>query len=86
MGAVVIEGHTMVLDDDNPLKRFLLTAYNAHCPFCLPSGFALLSVSRRRIPCMVNTLSATRKGCSAWTATIDKGRGAAHQLDKAVPA
>jgi hypothetical protein len=37
---VVIEGHMMVLEDDDPLDRFLLSAYKAHCPFCSPGGFA----------------------------------------------
>jgi hypothetical protein len=29
----------MLLDEDNPLSRFLLRAYNTHCPFCMPGGF-----------------------------------------------
>jgi hypothetical protein len=35
---VVIEGHMMPLEDDERLQRFLLTRYNAHCPFCMPGG------------------------------------------------
>ena len=35
---VVIEGHMMALDDPEHPERFLLTAYRAHCPFCMPGA------------------------------------------------
>jgi hypothetical protein len=40
----------MPLDDSDSLKRFLLTGYNAHCPFCVPGGFASIVAIPRRSP------------------------------------
>lgn len=34
---VVVEGHMMPLGDSDPVQRFLLTAYQAHCPYCMPA-------------------------------------------------
>lgn len=59
---VVIEGHMMVLDDDNPLTRFLLTAYNAHCPYCMPGGFGSIVAVHADHPIPVTDKVLTMRG------------------------
>jgi hypothetical protein len=83
--AVVIEGHMMVLDRDNPLKRFLLTAYNAHCPFCMPGGFASIVAVHAERPLRVADKPLTMRGILRLL-TDSEGGGLLYQLDNAVPA
>ncbi|MBO0738260.1 MAG: hypothetical protein J2P48_17090 [Alphaproteobacteria bacterium] len=59
---VVIEGHMMVLDDNDPLDRFLLTAYQAHCPFCMPGGFASIIAVHAEKPVRVTDQPLTMRG------------------------
>ena len=80
--AVVIEGHMMVLDDDNPLKRFLLTAYKAHCPYCMPGGFASIVAIHAERPLRVTDKPLTMRGTLRLLS--DPGSQLLYRLDKAV--
>ena len=82
---VVIEGHMMVLDDDDPLTRFLLTAYNAHCPFCMPGGFASIVAVHAARPLRVADKPLTMSGILRLL-TDSKSAGLLYQLNNAVPA
>jgi hypothetical protein len=82
---VVIEGHIMVLDDDNPLQRFLLTAYDAHCPFCIPGGFASIVAVHAERPFRVADRPLIMSGILRLL-TDSNGGGLLYRLDKAVPA
>jgi hypothetical protein len=79
---VVIEGHMMVLDDDDPLNRFLLTAYHAHCPFCMPGGFASIVAIHTDQPVRVTDKPLTMRGTLRLLA--DGQNQLLYQLDKAV--
>lgn len=59
---VVIEGHMMALDDDDPLDRFLLTGYKAHCPFCMPGGFASIVAVHAVRPQRITDRPLTMRG------------------------
>ena len=80
---VVIEGHMMVLEDDNPLDRFLLTAYQAHCPFCMPDGFASIVAVRAERPVHVSDKPLTMRGTLRLLSHNEDGR-VLYRLDKAV--
>ena len=79
--AVVIEGHMMVLDDDNPINRFLLTAYQAHCPYCMPGGFASIVAIHADHPVPVTDKPLTMRGTLRLLA--DGKSQLFYQLDKA---
>jgi len=80
--ALVIEGHMMALDDDDPLDRFLLTAYQAHCPFCMPGGFASIVAIHADRPVRVTQKPLTMRGTLRLLA--DGQSQLLYQLDKAV--
>ena len=79
---VVIEGHMMVLDDDNPINRFLLTAYQAHCPYCMPGGFTSIVAIHADHPVRVTDRPLTMRGTLRLLA--DGKSQLFYQLDKAV--
>jgi len=81
--AVVIEGHMMVLEDDNPLDRFLLTAYQAHCPFCMPGGFTSIVAVHAEKPVHVSDKPLTMRGTLRVLSHNEDGR-VLYRLDKAV--
>jgi hypothetical protein len=35
---VIVDGYMMPYDDEPTQQQFLLTAYQAHCPYCIPGG------------------------------------------------
>jgi hypothetical protein len=80
---VVIEGHMMVLDDDDPLKRFLLTAYRAHCPFCMPGGFTSIVAVDAAKPLRVTDKPLTMRGTLRLLSDYKRSQ-LLYQLDKAV--
>jgi hypothetical protein len=80
--SVVIEGHMMVLDDDNPINRFLLTAYQAHCPYCMPGGFASIVAIHADHPVRVTDKPLTMRGTLRLLA--DGKSQLFYRLDKAV--
>jgi hypothetical protein len=80
--SVVIEGHMMVLDDDNPINRFLLTAYQAHCPYCMPGGFAAIVAIHADQPVGVTDKPLTMRGILRLL--TDGKSQLFYQLDKAV--
>jgi hypothetical protein len=79
---VVIEGHMMVLDDDNPIKRFLLTAYNAHCPYCMPGGFGSVVAIHADHPVPVSDKVLTMRGTLRLLS--DTNTQLVYRLEKAV--
>lgn len=80
---VVIEGHMMVLDDDDPSKHFLLTAYQAHCPFCTPGGFASIVAIHAEKPLRVIDKPLTMRGTLRLLGD-DKNSQLLYRLDQAV--
>lgn len=80
---VVIEGHMMVLEDDDPLDRFLLTAYQAHCPFCMPGGFASIVAVHAEKPLRVTDKPLTMRG-TLRLLSDNKDSQLVYRLDKAV--
>ncbi len=81
---VVIEGHMMVLEDDDPLNRFLLTAYKAHCPFCMPGGFVSVVAVHAERPLHVTDKPLALRGTLRLLS--DNGSKLLYRLDKALPA
>ena len=81
--SVVIEGNMMVLDDDDPLDRFLLTAYKAHCPFCTPGGFASIVAIHAVQPQRVTDKPLTMRG-TLCLLTDTKDSQLLYRLDNAV--
>jgi hypothetical protein len=77
-----IEGHMMVLDDDDPLKRFLLTAYKAHCPFCMPGGFASIVAVHAERPLRVTDKLLTMRG--TLRLLNDPGSQLVYRLERAI--
>ena len=75
----------MVLDDDDPLTRFLLTAYNAHCPFCMPGGFASIVAVHATRPLGVADKPLTVSEILRLR-TDSKSAGLLYRLNNAVPA
>lgn len=70
----------MLLDEDNPLSRFLLRAYNTHCPFCMPGGFRSVdAVHSERASWVVDEPSTMSGSLHLLTG------GLLHQHDRAVP-
>jgi len=59
---VVVEGHMMTLEDSPRLQRFLLTAYQAHCPFCMPGGAASMIAVRAEAAIAVRDKPLTLRG------------------------
>jgi hypothetical protein len=82
--AVLIEGHMMVLEDDDPLDRFLLTAYKAHCQFCMPGGFASIVAIHAEKPLRVTDKPLVMRG-NLRLLTDNKDSQLLYELDKAVP-
>jgi len=80
--SVVIEGHMMTLDDDDPLNRFLLTAYQAHCPYCMPGGFSSIVAVHADHPVRVTDKPLTMRG--TLRLLTDGQTQMLYQLDKAV--
>jgi len=80
--SVVIEGHMMTLDDDDPLNRFLLTAYQAHCPYCMPGGFTSIVAIHADHLVRVTDKPLTMRGTLRLLA--DGKSQLFYQLDKAV--
>jgi len=39
---VTVEGYMLPYDDQAKQRQFLLTAFPAHCPYCMPGGMASL--------------------------------------------
>jgi hypothetical protein len=81
---VVIEGHMMVLEDDNPIQRFLLTAYNAHCPYCMPGGFGSVVAIHADHPVRVSGKVLTMRGTLRLLS--DTNTQLVYRLENAVPA
>jgi len=79
---VVIEGHMMVLEDDDPLDRFLLSAYKAHCPFCSPGGFASVVAIHAARPVRVSDAPLTMRG--TLRLLTDGQTRLFYELDKAI--
>jgi len=79
----VIEGHMMVLEDDDPLDRFLLTAYQAHCPYCMPGGFASIVAVQAEKPVRVSDKPLTMRGTLRLFSRNEDGR-VLYRLDRAV--
>jgi hypothetical protein len=73
----------MVLEDDDPLDRFLLTAYQAHCPFCMPGGFASIVAVHAEKPLRVTDKPLTMRG-TLRLLSDNKDSQLLYRLDKAV--
>jgi hypothetical protein len=82
--SAVIEGHMMVLDDDDPLDRFLLTAYQAHCLFCMPGGFTSIVAIHAAHPVKVMDKPLTMRG-NLRLLTDNKESRLLYRLDNATP-
>ena len=70
---IVVEGHMMTLDDSPRLHRFLLTAYQAHCPFCMPGGAVSMIAVRAEAAIPVRDKPLTLRG----TLCVGRNRAAA---------
>lgn len=78
---VVVEGHMMPLDDAPQPRRFLLTAYKAHCPFCMPGGAVSMIAVTAAAAIPVNDKPLTLRGTLQMTA--EPGSMLVYRLEQA---
>ena len=78
---VVIEGHMMPMDDSERLRQFLLTAYNAHCPFCMPGGMVSIVAVHATALVKVTDKPLTMRGTLRLVS--ERGSSLIYRLDKA---
>ena len=81
---MAIEGHMMPLDDSDGPRRFLLTAYRAHCPFCMPGGAVSLVVVDADAAVPIADKPVTMRG--TFRIITDPGSYFIYRLDQATRA
>jgi len=79
-----IEGYMMVVDDDDPVDCFLLTAYRISGFFAFPSGFTSVVGIRASQPVKVVDRPLTMRGIFRLL-SHDGETGLLYRLDDAVP-
>ena len=82
--AVIIEGYMMVLDDDDPVDRFLLTAYRVSGFLCMPGGFTSVVAVGAAHSVRVVSEPLTMRGTFRLLSRNREG-GLLYRLDNAVP-
>jgi hypothetical protein len=78
---VVVEGHMMPLDDSERVQRLLLTAYKAHCPFCMPGGVVSIIAVRAQTAIPLKDTPLTLRGTLRLIS--ERGSGLLYRLEKA---
>jgi hypothetical protein len=78
---VLIEGHMLPLDDSEHVRRFLLSAYNAHCPFCMPGGMVSIVAIRAEAAISLTDKPLTMHGTLRLIS--ERGSSLIYRLDKA---
>ena len=78
---VVVEGHMLALDDAPRLRQFLLTAYKAHCPFCMPGGMVSMIAVTTQAAIPVKDAPLTLRGTLRVGA--EPGTNLVYRLEKA---
>jgi hypothetical protein len=78
---VVVEGHMMPLDDSERVEQFLLTAYKAHCPFCMPGGMVSIIAVRAQTAIPLMDTPLTLRGTLQLNS--ERGSSLVYRLEKA---
>lgn len=81
---VTVDGFMMPYDDQPRQREFLLTAYQAHCPFCMPGGMPSIIDVDTDLPMEVSTDIVTVRG--RLTVLHGEGYGLLYRMRHAAPA
>jgi hypothetical protein len=58
---VTLDGYMMPYEDQAKQRQFLLTAYRAHCPYCMPGGMpAMVEVIMKKSVPQTDRIMAVR--------------------------
>ena len=80
---VTIDGYMLPYDDRPRQREFLLTAYQAHCPFCMPGGMPSIIDVDVDLPMDVSTNIVTVRG--RLTVLEGEGYGLIYRMSDAAP-
>lgn len=81
---VTVDGYMLAYDEARRQREFLLTAYQAHCPFCMPGGMASMINVAMGVPMPVTDGIVTVRG--PLTVIEEEGHGLLYAITEAVPA
>ncbi|TVR83605.1 MAG: hypothetical protein EA405_03955 [Rhodospirillales bacterium] len=80
---VTVDGYMLAYDDAPKQREFLLTAYQAHCPFCMPGGMTSMIDVSMDLPVAVSEGIVTVRG--PLTVIEDEGYGLLYAIANAAP-
>ncbi len=81
---VTLDGYMLPFDDQPRQGRFLLTAYYAHCPFCIPGGMTSMVEIVMDLPMAMTEEIVSVQG--PLTIIEGEGYGLLYQIEHAAPA
>ncbi|TVR98111.1 MAG: hypothetical protein EA406_07705 [Rhodospirillales bacterium] len=80
---VTVDGYMLSYDDAPKQREFLLTAYQAHCPFCMPGGMMSMIDVSMDLPIPVSEGIVTVRG--PLTVIEEEGYGLLYAIPNAAP-